>query len=53
MNRFYLCQRSFGYWDACFKKNPRIKVMINYIDRMGKGRMKEHLAVTNRFLERL
>lgn len=36
-----------------FKKNPRMKVMINQIDRMGKERMKEHLAIANRFLERL
>jgi hypothetical protein len=30
-----------------------MKVMINQIDRMGKERMKEHLAIANRFLERL
>ena len=36
-----------------FKKNPRMKVMINQIDRMGKERMKQHLAIANHFLERL
>lgn len=36
-----------------FKKNPRMKVMVNQIDRMGKERMKQHLAVANHFLERL
>jgi len=36
-----------------FKRNPRMKVMINQIDRLGKERMKEHLAIANRFLERL
>jgi len=30
-----------------------MKVMINHIDRMGEGRMKEHLAIANRFFERL
>ena len=34
-----------------FKKNPRMKVMIHQIDRMGRERMKEHLAIANRFLE--
>jgi len=36
-----------------FNKNPRMKVMINQIDRMGRERMKQHLAIANRFLERL
>jgi deoxyribodipyrimidine photolyase-related protein len=36
-----------------FKKNPRMKVMIHQIDRMGKERMREHLAIANHFLERL
>ncbi len=36
-----------------FKKNPRMKVMINQIDRMGRGRMKQHLAVANSFLDQL
>ena len=31
----------------------RMKVMIHQIDRMGKKRMEEHLAIANRFLERL
>ena len=31
----------------------RMKVMIHQIDRMGKKRMEEHLAIGNRFLERL
>ena len=35
-----------------FKKNPRMKVMINQIDRMGRERTKEHRAIANRFLER-
>jgi hypothetical protein len=30
-----------------------MQVMIEHIDRTGKGRMKEHLAIANRFLERL
>jgi len=33
--------------------NPRMKVMINQIDRVGKERMEEHLAIANRFLEEL
>jgi hypothetical protein len=53
MNRFSLCQRSFGYWDACFEKNPRMKGTINHVDRMGKEGMKEPLATANCFLERL
>jgi deoxyribodipyrimidine photolyase-related protein len=36
-----------------FKKNPRMKVMINQMDRMGRERMREHLAIANHFLERL
>ena len=36
-----------------FKKNPRMKVMINQLDRMGGERMKQHLAIANHFLERL
>ena len=35
------------------KKNPRMQVMTHQIDRMGKNRMKEHLAIANHFLERL
>ena len=34
-----------------FKKNPRMKVMINQIDRMGRERMKQHLAIAKNFLE--
>ena len=34
-----------------FKKNPRMKVMINQIDRMGRERMKEHLAIADSFLD--
>jgi hypothetical protein len=30
-----------------------MKVIIKHIDRMEKGRMKEHLAIANYFLERL
>lgn len=36
-----------------FKKNPRMKVMINQIDRMGRERMKQHLAIANSFLDQL
>jgi deoxyribodipyrimidine photolyase-related protein len=36
-----------------FKKNPRMKVMINQIDRMGQKRMKEHVAIAEDFLENL
>jgi deoxyribodipyrimidine photolyase-related protein len=35
-----------------FERNPRMKVMVHQIDRMGRARMKEHLAIANRFLER-
>ncbi len=35
-----------------FKKNPRMKVMSSEIDRMGKERMRQHLAVANDFLDR-
>jgi deoxyribodipyrimidine photolyase-related protein len=34
-----------------FKKNPRMKVMINQIDRMGRERMRQHLAIANSFLD--
>ncbi len=34
-----------------FKKNPRMKVMINQIDRMGRGRMKQHLDIADSFLD--
>jgi hypothetical protein len=30
-----------------------MKVMINQIDRMGKERMKEHLAIAHSFLKNL
>jgi deoxyribodipyrimidine photolyase-related protein len=36
-----------------FKKNPRMKVMVNQIDRMGRERMKQHLAIANSFLDQL
>lgn len=36
-----------------FSENPRLKVMVYQIGRMGKERIKEHLAVAHRFLERL
>ncbi len=36
-----------------FKKNPRMKVMINQIDRMGRERMEQHLAIANSFLDQL
>jgi len=36
-----------------FKKNPRRKVMINQLDRMGRERMKQHLAIANSFLDQL
>lgn len=36
-----------------FKKNPRMKIMINRIDRMGKERIKEHLTIANAFLDQL
>lgn len=36
-----------------FKKNPRMKVMINQIDRMGRERMNQHLAIANSFLDQL
>jgi deoxyribodipyrimidine photolyase-related protein len=36
-----------------FKKNPRMKVMINQIDRMGRERMKQHLSIANSFLNQL
>lgn len=35
-----------------FMKNPRMKVMIHQIDRMGRNRMKQHLTVAENFLER-
>ena len=34
-----------------FKKNPRMKVMINQIDRMGKERMKKQVAIASDFFE--
>jgi len=33
------------------KKNPRMKVMINQIDRMGRERMKQHLDIADSFLD--
>ena len=36
-----------------FKKNPRMKVMVNRIDRMGRERMNQHLALANSFLDQL
>ncbi len=45
--RFIYYHRDF------FKKNPRMKVMINQIDRMGRERMKQHLSIANAFLNQL
>jgi deoxyribodipyrimidine photolyase-related protein len=36
-----------------FNKNPRMKVMTNQLDRMGKARLSAHLTVANRFLDSL
>lgn len=36
-----------------FEKNPRMKVMTNQLDRMGKDRLNQLLAVADRFLEKL
>lgn len=36
-----------------FKGNPRMKVMVNQLDRMGRGRLKHHLALANSLLDRL
>jgi len=34
-----------------FSRNPRMKVMVNQLDRMGKERLKHHLLVAEKFLE--
>ena len=34
-------------------ENLRVKVMTNQLDRMGKEKLKQHLAIANRFLEEL
>ena len=34
-------------------ENPRMKVMTNQLDRMGKEKLKQHLAIANRVLENL
>jgi deoxyribodipyrimidine photolyase-related protein len=34
-----------------FRKNPRMKVMINQIDRMGREKLKRHLAIADAFLD--
>jgi deoxyribodipyrimidine photolyase-related protein len=34
-----------------FSKNPRMKVMVNQLDRMGKERLKHHLLVAEKFFE--
>jgi len=36
-----------------FIRNPRMKVMVRQLDRMGKEKIKKHLTVADRFLERL
>ena len=36
-----------------FDQNPRMKVMTNQLDRMGKARLSAHLTVANRFLDSL
>ena len=47
------------YWRFIFKhrdffgKNPRMKVMTRQLDRMGKARLKKHLAVAEQFLGKL
>ena len=42
--RFVLKHRDF------FTRNPRMKVMANQLDRMGKKKMNEHLTVAEKFL---
>ncbi len=36
-----------------FKKNPRMKVMIHQIDRMGREKLNRHLAIAEAFLDQL
>jgi deoxyribodipyrimidine photolyase-related protein len=36
-----------------FKKNPRMKVVTNQLNRMGRKRMNQHLAIANSFLDQL
>lgn len=45
--RFIHEQRDF------FQNNPRMKIMVTQLARMGKERIKEHLAIADRFLQRL